>query len=101
MVKTSAMLNKWNTNFSNMIEKDMKSKKEKKLVGRYISHPVADGSAFYLITRENKKTVSIELVRDIGDDYRTRYWGEKATIQKVYAKQEIQTRDKLAQMFLV
>lgn len=90
---TQKILDKWERNFQKVIERDQQAKEQGKLVGRFIREPFADNYAFYQIIRENKKTVRIKVITDIGDDYRIPYWGDETTIDKDYALQNISQRD--------
>ena len=98
-VDTNALIKKWEDNMKKVDETDKKAKAEGKLVGRYICEPYADGSAIYKIVRENKNTVRIKVVTDIGDDWIIPYWGKEATIDKSYALMNINRRDAINQMF--
>lgn len=86
-------------NFNKLEEEDTAAKKKKQLVGRYVSQPWADGRAYYQIVKENKKTVKMEVVTGIGDDWVIPYWGESPTIDKKFAIDEIYRRDELEKMF--
>ena len=63
------------------------------MVGRYISEPYADGSAIYLIIKENKKTVRLKVVENIGDDWVIPHWGREVVIDKDYVITKIKQRD--------
>lgn len=86
-------------NFNLMVEQDADAKKKKQLVGRYVSQPFADGRAYYKIIKENKKTVKMEVVTGIGDDWVLPYWGETPTIDKQFAIDTIKSRDALSKIF--
>jgi hypothetical protein len=86
-------------NFNAMVAEDKDAKKKKQLVGRYISQPFADGRAYYKIIKENKKTVRMEVVTDIGDDWVLPYWGETPTIDKQFAIDTIEGREALEKIF--
>lgn len=60
----------------------LKHNKAKKLVGRLFSLPVADGNSFYVITKENKKTVRVEWRGFSPDRYMDHMIGCAATIPK-------------------
>lgn len=91
-------LDRWGRNFQKVIDKDQQAKKQGKLVGRFVREPHADNYAYYRIIRENKATVRIKVITDIGDDYRIPYWGEETTIDKEYALKNIGMRDYLAEL---
>lgn len=80
-------------NFKAMQERDKEAKEKGTLIGRYISEPFADGSAYYEIIKVNKKTVKIRVIKEIGDDWVIPYWGEEASIDIEYAKNSVEGRD--------
>jgi hypothetical protein len=82
-------------NWEKIKKRDQKAKNTNKLVGRYISEPVADGKAIYVIDRENKNTVRIKHCKGLGDDYMVPYWGEAHSLDKEYALKSISFRDYL------
>jgi hypothetical protein len=82
-----------------MEENDRRAAKAGKLVGRYIRESAADSYAYYLITKENKNTVRIEVITGIGDDWTIPYWGREATIDKRYAMKNLQFRDFCSGLF--
>jgi len=86
-------------NFQRMEDEDAAAKAAGTLVGRYIREPYADGAAFYKITQEAKKTVRIQVVTGIGDDWIIPYFGKDTTIEKAYAVRNIKGRDTLAEIF--
>lgn len=69
------------------------------LPGRFISEPRGDGYAYYLIVKENKKTVRIERVTGLGDDWSIPMWGDAASIPKGYAEESLRRRDGLNALF--
>lgn len=93
------IIEKWNANFRALEAEDAEARRNGTLVGRYIKEPIADGYAFYKIVKENKATVKIQVVTDIGDDWRVPYWGNSTTIPKSYAIKSIGMEDKLAELF--
>ena len=93
------IVKKWNNNFQKLVEEDAEAKKKGILVGRYIKEPIADGYAFYKIVKENKATVKIQVVRDIGDDWSVPYWGESTTISKKYVIKGLGLLDKMEEIF--
>jgi len=90
---------KYDENFKALQREDQKAKNNNQLVGRYIAEPYADGKAYYRITKVNKKTVRIEVVTEIGDDWVIPYWGEVASIDRAYAENSVAYRDRLAKAF--
>lgn len=93
------LLKKFDANMERMQATDKKAKAAGSLVGRYIQEPFADGYAYYLIFKENKKTVRIQRVTGIGDDWTIPYWGDTASISKDFAMQNIGRRDALHELF--
>jgi len=87
------------SNLKKLEREDDQAKAKSQLVGRYIREQIADGFAYYKIVKENKKTVRIELVRNIGDDYSVPVWGLKASIQKAYAIKNVGYRDRINEIF--
>lgn len=83
-------------NHAAMQLQDQKAKEAGTLVGRYIEEGIADGAAYYVIIRENKKSVRVRRVTGVGDDWTVPYWGDEATIDKVFALQNIGWRDTCA-----
>ena len=81
-----------------LMEADKKAKEKGTILGRYINESIADGYAYYEITKVNKKTVVIEHVF-IGDGYSVSYWGAKATIDIAYATASVKGRDAMAKIF--
>ena len=96
---TAELLKMWDRKFQEIKHKDETAKRNNKLVGRYIRMPVADGHAFYEIVRENRHTVRIEHISGLGDDWKVSYWGDRATIRKDFALENIGFRDRLAEVF--
>ena len=86
-------------NWKTLEETDAASRASKQLVGRFIQEPFADSYAVYKITKENKKTVRVEVVTGIGDDWALPYWGAEATVDKAYIMQKINQREMLAKLF--
>jgi hypothetical protein len=59
--------------------------KDRLWVGRTVSEGVADGTALYVVIKENKKSVRIRHIKGIGDDYMSRHFGEECTLGKIEA----------------
>ena len=57
-------------NFNLLEEINKRCKEKDSLVGRYFTSSVADGSAYYQVIKENKKSVHIIRLVGLGDDYR-------------------------------
>lgn len=98
-MKSKSLIEIWEANMRKVKEADKKAKEKCKLVGRYIDKPYADGAAIYKIIRENKNTVRIKVVVDIGDDWVIPYWSREATIDKSYALSKLAFRDRIHEMF--
>lgn len=86
-------------NFQIVKEQDKEAKKNGKLVGRYIQEQIADGHAIYQIIGESKKKVDIKVVTGIGDDWTVPYFGGKTTIDKDYAMEKLNWRDRISRLF--
>ena len=98
-MNTNDLIKTWEDNFQKVLDEDIKAKNDGKLVGRFIREPYADGYAFYKITKENKRTVTIEVIKGIGDDWVIPYWSEKARIDKEFVLAKIDFRDSLDNLF--
>jgi hypothetical protein len=59
------------------------AKKNKTLVGRTIAEGHGDGYGIYVVVKENKKTLKLEVCRGIGDDWTP--WGDECSINKQQA----------------
>lgn len=77
---------------------DAAAKAKRTLVGRYITHPFADGAAVYRIVAVSTSKASIEVV-DIGDGWVLPAWGRKASIALAKARTMVAQRDALAALF--
>ncbi len=53
-----------------------------RMVGRIVQCGVADGYATYMIIRENKQSVRLQMCPGLGDDYMEFAWGFEATVMK-------------------
>jgi hypothetical protein len=74
------------------------SKKNKTILGRTVSFPVADGSAIYIITKINKKTVRLTWI-DYCDGYADRQFGrEGGNYSLEDAQNRISFEDKWSKM---
>lgn len=78
---------------------DKKARETNKIVGRYITHPYADGKAVYQIIRENKHSVRIRVCTGLGDDWIIPAWGAECTIDKRLALEFLSHRDYLLKLF--
>lgn len=80
-------------NWKRLQELDEEAQRRGLVVGRYITHSYADGQAVYQIVAENRKTIRIQVVRGLGDDWVLPAWGVDATIDKAYAEKEFRQRE--------
>ena len=96
---TNTILKMWKNNIKKLEQADKQAKEQGKLVGRFIDEPCGDGAAVYKIIRENKHTVRLRVVVNIGDDYIIPYWGEEATLDKSYVLAKLDRRDNFTAMF--
>lgn len=87
-----------NKKWKSIVASDKAAKKKGSLVGRYIQESYADGYSFYLITKETRSSVTIEVVTGIGDDWVLPMFGRKTTVKKSYAKRNVEMRDSLAEL---
>lgn len=79
-------------NLAALIKLDEEAERRGLYIGRYITHPIADGRAIYQIVSETKKKIKIVVVTGIGDDWVIPAWGSAATIDKKYADLEFSFR---------
>ena len=86
-------------NMKLMETRDAEAKARGEIVGRYINHPFADGYAYYEIVKENKQTVRIQVITDIGDDWVLPAWGKTTSIKKNDALHFLALRDAMAELF--
>ena len=89
---TEEILEIYRNNFDTLIDLDKEAEKRGLYVGRYITHPIADGQAVYQIVSETKKKIKIVVVTYIGDDWQIPAWGSITTIDKEYADREFKFR---------
>jgi hypothetical protein len=80
-------------------EQDRQAAANGTLIGRYITHPFADGQAVYVIKRTTTKTAQMEVVSGLGDDWVLPAWGVRPIIPLRQAKDFIRRREKLASLF--
>ena len=92
-------ITKWEHKYSVLLREDKRAWTKESLVGRFIQEPIGDGYAYYKIVKDNKRTVHIEVVKGLGDDWIIPYWGEKATINRLHAVLNIAMRDRVELLF--
>lgn len=78
---------------------DQAAKAAGTLVGRFITHPIADGKAVYEIVKVTKRTAHIQVVTGIGDDWVVPAWGMFARINLKTAQEFVNRRDRLDALF--
>jgi len=76
-----------------------KSKKATGLEGKLFSVGVADGSAYYVVVRENKKTVRVEWRGFCPDRYTDQILGWECTLDKERIAGMIQAEEGFAKLF--
>ena len=89
----------WRANFGKLRSCDEQAKNAGVLVGRYISHPFADGRAYYQIVKENRLKVTIKVCTGLGDDWELPAWGEECEINRSLAEEFIEQREGLERIF--
>lgn len=99
MTNVDNLFKMWENNFEKMVKKDKEAQRIGDLEGRYLRFPIADGYAYYEIVKENKKSVRIEVIKNIGDDWVIPQLGEKVTIQMAPAVQNIKQRVQMENLF--
>ena len=95
---TNDYISQMDKKYNDMMAIDAAAKEAGELKGRVIKEPFADGHAYYLIKKVNKKTVRI-VHQDVYDGWVLPFFGKEATIDISYAQQNIQQQDRLAEMF--
>ena len=79
---------------------DKQAKSLGQLVGRFITHPYADGQAVYQISKEFKNNfVEIRVATSVGDDWVLPAWGEKTKISKDLAIEFLKRKDFINELF--
>ena len=77
-----------------LIEKvDLEAKEQGTIVGRYIKEQIADGYAIYIVTKEGKRTSTVEVVTGIGDDWVIPSIGRVGSLKTDYVCANIARRD--------
>lgn len=77
---------------------DQAAKKAGNLVGRHVTHPAADGHAYYLIVADDGAKVTIQNV-PAGDAWKISAWGDRCDISRDWALTNCLQRGALADMF--
>lgn len=94
-----SIMEEWDRNMKAITAKDTAAKEKGILLGRYIQEQYADGYAFYEIIKVNKKSVRIQVLTGLGDDWMIPMWGQKTSIPMKYAVDSVARRDGLAKFF--
>lgn len=97
--RIDAILAESQRNWEALRQADAEAKAKGALLNRYIDHPFADGRAFYRIVRVYKRTVRIQVVTGIGDDWVLPAWGERTSIPLAVAERMVYSRDRLDALF--
>jgi hypothetical protein len=82
-----------------IVAADQEAKAMGQLVGRFYREQIADGYAFYVITKENKTKCKLVVVTGIGDDWTIPRFGEWAWVGKKEVLWNIGRRDQMDQLF--
>ena len=83
-------------NWATLKAQDARAKQTGTLVGRYLTEPVADGRAVYVVVAESRETATIKIVSGISD-YAHSYFGAGRVIDRSYVEKRIQGRDDMEQ----
>ncbi len=75
----------YDRNYATIEGWEQAAKSTRAWVGRTLADGVGDGSAIYVVVKENKKTVRVKVCRGLGDDWVSRHFGEESTVGKVQA----------------
>lgn len=87
-------------NWKALEEIDLEAKKSGNILFRYIKEPVADGLAFYQITKSKNKKVFVQRCEGVClDEYEHSYFGAGRWIDLDYAVESIRGRDLLDKLF--
>lgn len=78
---------------------DQEAKQQGTIVGRYIKEQIADGYAIYIVTKEGKRTSTVEVVTGIGDDWVIPSIGRIGSLKTDYVCANISRRDAIDKIF--
>jgi len=92
-------LENYNKRWEEIEGNDQLARSNGTLVGRYLTFPYADGQAVYKIVKVNKRTVRIEVLTGIGDDWVIPEYGTATTIFRAHAEKNIRARDAINDVF--
>lgn len=99
MVDYKDILKEQERQFEWLVKKDKTAKEEGELVNRYISECVADGYAYYIITRIAGSRVHVKHF-PIHDGYRIQMVEDMDCILPIkYVKANLKRRDAMAEIF--
>ena len=94
----SDLINEWDRNYDAMVARDEQAKAKGLLIGRYVKKPYADGYAYYEIVKENKNTLNLKVVTNIGDDWVVPHWGTAPKVNKKSTVSRLEVEDKFYEM---
>jgi len=98
--KIDEMIENSNKNLEHLKDIDKFAKKNKQLLFRYFYLNVADGRAFYQITKVTKTKAIVTLCDGIClDNYADRVLGEESTIPLTQAQEFVEQRDRIEELF--
>jgi hypothetical protein len=99
MQEIEKMLAEQQARFDALHARDQAQKARGEVVGRYITHPYADGHATYEITKVTARTARIRVVTGLGDDWVLPAWGAETSIPLKDAMRFLDQRDRMAELF--
>ena len=59
----------------------------------------ADGYAYYVITKETSRTVTVKVLKGLGDDWTLPMWGNGCTTSKKVVVEYLNSQDALSKLF--
>ncbi len=96
MLSQENQLKKFEANWEALEKADKEAKEKNEVVGRFITHPFADGQAVYVIKKVTKKTATIRVQTGLGDDWILPAWGGEAVIPLATALEFLRQQDSLS-----
>lgn len=98
--RINEMIENSNKNLAHLDAIDSFAKKQRQLLYRYFSTPVADGKVYYQIVKVTKTTATVKICGGIClDEYVDNILGEEATMPLARAKQLVEQKDALNELF--
>ena len=89
----------YKANWARMEMEDKMAKAEGRLVGRYYKEAIADGYAFYRITKVGKRTATLAHVKGLGDDYQIPLLGNGGSVKLWLVQRNVDWRDAMSELF--